>query len=136
MMSTGKAIGLSLLAAFGLAVVGVGIWALTVGFSGIGGAGGVHKDQNNAKNREHWSAVYNGDYNSLQADKSNIAALTAVRNAPGSTEQDQMNLVGAVMNCAQDVATYNADAQNVLGRQWIPSGLPTGVNIADYCPSN
>lgn len=135
-MSTGKAIALSLLAAVGIAALSVGIWALGVAWSGPGGSGQVHKDQNSSGNREHWSATYNADYNNLNADKANIEVLSKKRNAPGATEQDDMNLTGAVMNCASDVSTYNSDAQNVLGNKWIPAGLPTGVNIADYCPSN
>jgi hypothetical protein len=136
MMSTGKAIALALLASLGLIVVGVGIWALTVAWSGVGGSGQVHKDQNSSNNREHWSATYNTDFNNLQADKSNIGVLQTAATATGATKQDQMNLDGAVMNCATDVATYNADAQNVLGNQWIPVGLPTSVNVADYCTTN
>lgn len=123
------AIGLAL-GAVGLAA---GIWWLTWLLSGPAGATGVHRDQNNSKNREHWSATYYTDWNNLQADNTRIKALFDASNAPGATEQDKMNLTGAVLNCTSDVATYNADAHNVLGEPSLPAGLPASVNVADYC---
>lgn len=117
------------------AVMGLaaGAWALTVWFSGTKGAGDVHKDQNSATNQEHWSATYNNDYQQLQADQANLTTLQQAATGPGATQQDRTNYLGAQLNCRTDAATYNTDAGNVLGHQWIPAGLPTSVNASDYC---
>ncbi len=132
-MSRREATLVAVLGAVSAVVVGFGIWGLTVLLSGVGGAGTVHKDQNKSTNREHWSATYNTDWTNLQADKTNISTLQAVVNGSKGTEQDTMNLHGMVLNCAQDVATYNADAQNVLGHKWLPSNMPQSVNVTDFC---
>lgn len=110
-----------------------GVWWFGVRTSGTVGTGNVTKDQNDAKNREHWSATYNGDMQQVQADQTNLAVLTAAATGPGATQQDRQNLTGARINCASDVATYNADAANVLGHQWIPAGLPASISSSDYC---
>jgi hypothetical protein len=111
------------------------IWWLGVFSSGTAGAGNLTRDQNSSQNREYWSAKYNTDWQNLQADQSNLIGLREYANTPGATQQDRMNLEGAQLNCRQDTATYNADTANVLGRQWLPSNLPTSVTATTYCGS-
>lgn len=120
-----------------LLAIASGLWFFGVFSSGVKGAGDVTKHQNSAQNREYWVSKYNNDYNKLQADKSNITTLKqSVTGAAGGTSQDKMNLQGAVLVCNQDVADYNGATQDLLGRKWLPDGLPASVNAADYCSAN
>ncbi|MDJ0342196.1 hypothetical protein QMK19_03220 [Streptomyces sp. H10-C2] len=119
-----------------VALVGALIWAIGVFSSDTAGTGNVHKDQQSAQNREHWSATYNGDYAQVKADQDNLTTLKSAAEGQDATQQDRTNYLGAQLNCRTDVATYNADAANVLGHQWIPDGLPSTLNAATYCGSN
>ena len=118
-------------------IVGVGflVWWFGVRTSGVIGSGNVTRDQNSSGNREYWSAKYNADWQNLTADQANLTGLREYANAPGATEQDRMNYLGAQLNCRQDAATYNTDAANILGHQWLPSGMPTQVTATTYCGS-
>ncbi|MHB9857676.1 hypothetical protein [Streptomyces sp. YIM S03343] len=109
------------------------LWWLGVFTSGIKGAGDVHRDQNNAKNREHWSATFNSEFEQIQADQENVATLKRQATAKGATAQDQANHLGAQLNCRQDVAQYNADTSSTLGAPWVPANLPNRLNADDYC---
>jgi len=113
-------------------VIGLVIWGASVLLSPVVGAGNVHKDVNDAKNREHWQAQYWAEYNQLQADKRQIGVLKTSYDSSRS-EQDRIDLEGAQNNCQQDVARYNGDTQNVLGAKWLPEGLPSQVADGDMC---
>ncbi|MEV6833547.1 hypothetical protein AB0N17_03285 [Streptomyces sp. NPDC051133] len=126
------AITLSVLFVCGLAAL---LWWLGVFTSGIKGAGDVTRDQNDAKNREHWSATFNSEFQQIQADQGVIANLEHTATSAGATVQDHDNLTGAQNNCRQDVAQYNADASSTLGAPWLPEGLPTQINADNYCGS-
>jgi hypothetical protein len=110
-----------------------GVWWFGVRTSGTVGSGNVTKDQNSSQNRERWSATYSNDMQQLQADRTNLAVLKAAETGPDATQQDRANYTGALLNCTSDVATYNADASNVLGHQWIPAGMPAQIDSSDYC---
>lgn len=112
------------------------LWWLGVFTSGIKGAGDVHRDQNNAQNREHWSATFNGEFEQIQADQEIIATLKRSAEADGATVQDRQDYIGAQNNCRQDVAQYNADTRSTLGAPWVPADLPTHIEAADYCGDN
>lgn len=118
-----------------VAVIALFVWWLGVFSSGVVGSGNVTRDQNSSGNREYWSAKYNADWQNLTADQANLVGLQADATGPDATQQDKQNYEGAQLNCRQDAATYNADAANVLGRQWIPSGMPTTVTATTYCGS-
>lgn len=111
------------------------LWALGVFTSSARGAGNVQRDTNSAANREHWSATYNTEFQRVTADQGIVAMLKNAAAGPGATQQDRVNYLGAQANCRADVAQYNAATQNVLGRPWLPDGLPTTLNAADYCGS-
>jgi hypothetical protein len=116
-----------------IGLIMVGLWVFGVFTSGPKGSGDLRKDQNNAKTREAWSGIYNTDWQNLQADKANVTTLRQVYAGPMATQQDNANLIGAVLNCTSDVAKYNQDARNVLGQKWLPASLPASVNVNDYC---
>lgn len=126
------AVTLTVLFVCGLAAL---LWWLGVFTSGIKGAGDVHRDQNDAKNREHWSATFNSEYEQIQADQGVIATLKEQAGAQGATAQDRDNYVGAKNNCLQDVAQYNADASSTLGSPWVPANLPDHIDSDTYCGS-
>lgn len=134
--SAGRGTGYYLLALLGVlatfSIVAL-IWWLSVASSGTAGSGNVTRDQNSAKNREHWSATYNGDMQQVQADQTNLATLKAAATGTGATLQDRQDYLGAQLNCRTDVATYNTDAANVLGRQWLPAGFSPSLDSSDYC---
>lgn len=111
------------------------LWWLGVFTSGIKGSGDVHRDQNDAKNREHWSATFNGEFEQIQADQGVIAVLKQQADAKTATAQAQANYTGAQLNCRQDVAQYNADAASTLGAPWVPANLPTHIDASTYCGS-
>ncbi len=111
------------------------LWWLGVFTSGIKGAGDVTRDQNNAKNREHWSQTFHSEFQQIQADQGVIAVLKRQADTTGATVQDRDNYTGAQNNCLQDVAQYNADATSVLGAPWIPAELPTRIDSDTYCGS-
>lgn len=111
------------------------LWWLGVFTSGIKGNGDVHRDQNDAKNREHWSATFNGEFEQIQADQENVASLKRAADATGATAQDRTNYTGAQLNCRQDVAQYNADASSTLGAPWVPVNLPNHLDADTYCGS-
>lgn len=113
--------------------IGALVWWLGVFTSGSAGSGNVTKDQNSSQNRERWSATYSNDMQQLQADRTNLAVLKAAETGPDATQQDRTNYTGALLNCTSDVATYNTDASNVLGHQWIPAGMPAQIDSSDYC---
>lgn len=116
-----------------VAAIGALVWWLGVFTSGTAGAGNVTKDQNSSQNQERWSATYNNDMQQVQADQSNLPILKAAATGPGATQQDRQNYLGLQLNCRADVATYNTDAANVLGHQWIPAGFSTLLDPTDYC---
>jgi hypothetical protein len=118
-----------------LALVALFVWWLGVFSSSTVGAGNVTRDQNSSQNREYWAAKYAADYQQVQADQTNLIGLTAYAKSPQATQQDRMNLEGAQQNCAQDVAAYNTDTASLLGRQWLPTGLPTTITATTYCGS-
>ena len=118
-----------------LALVALFVWWLGVFSSNTVGSGNVTKAQNSAANREYWSAKYNTDLQNLAADQANLVGLRQYATGTGATEQDRMNYLGAQLNCRQDAATYNTDAANILGHQWLPSGMPTQVTATTYCGS-
>lgn len=128
-----------LFAVVGCLVLGFGIWGLTIWLSPVTGAGNVHRDVNDAKNQEQWSAKFNGAYNQLLADKQQVRVLSDSYMSTKS-EKDRIDLQGAIMNCQQDVAAYNADTHTVLGAKWLPAGLPSNVDATEVCgrtlPSN
>jgi hypothetical protein len=111
------------------------LWWLGVFTSGIKGAGDVTRDQNDATNREHWSATFNSEFQQIQADQEIVSSLMRTAAKPGATVQDRDTYTGAQNNCRQDVAQYNADASSVLGRPWVPDGLPAQINADTYCGS-
>lgn len=127
-------------AAFGLVSAWAGgfillallIWGLFVLIAPLTGSGDVRRHQNDARNREHWSTTYNGEYAQLLADTNQVALLAASYNDTHS-EKDRVDLNGAQLNCQQDVARYNADANDLLGRQWLPAGLPTSADASKIC---
>jgi hypothetical protein len=121
------------IAAIIAAVAGIGalIWWFGVRTSATAGTGNITKDQNSSQNREYWSTQYAADLQKLQADQNNLVGLKQYATAPGATQQDKQNLEGAQQNCASDVATYNTDAANILGRQWLPTAQP--ANVTAYC---
>lgn len=111
------------------------LWGLGVFTSGIKGAGDVTRDQNDAKNREHWSQTFNSEFQQIQADQDNLTVLKKTATATGASVQDRANYTGAQLNCRQDVAQYNADTASTLGARWLPQGLPTQINADTYCGS-
>lgn len=111
------------------------LWWLGVFTSGIKGSGDVHRDQNDAKNREHWSQTFNAEFQQIQADQGVIAVLKRQADAAGATTQDRDNYTGAQNNCLQDVAQYNADAASTLGSPWVPAELPARIDSDTYCGS-
>jgi hypothetical protein len=111
------------------------LWWLGVFTSGVKGAGDVHRDQNDAKNREHWSQTFNSEFEQIKADQGVIAVLKHQADADTATAQDRDNYTGAQNNCLQDVAQYNADASSVLGAPWVPAELPTQIDSDTYCGS-
>ncbi|MFI5973582.1 hypothetical protein [Streptomyces sp. NPDC051452] len=111
------------------------LWAFGVFTSGAKGAGDVRRDQNGAKNREHWSATFNAEFQQIQADQGIVATLKHQADAESATGQDQANYLGAQNNCLQDVAQYNADAASTLGAPWVPEGLPARIDSDSYCGS-
>lgn len=111
------------------------LWWLGVFTSGVKGAGDVTRDQNNAKNREHWSQTFNSEFEQIQADQGVIANLKHTADDAGATAQDRDNYTGAQNNCRQDVAQYNADAASTLGAPWVPANLPSHVDADTYCGS-
>lgn len=114
-----------------LVVISVGGWLLSVGLAGTKGTGDLIRQRGSAENRKHWSAVFNGEYNTIQADQRNIATAKAAANAPGATKFDQTNLTGLIMNCTNDVAAYNGDTQNALAV--VPDGLPSDIDANTTC---
>lgn len=121
---------LGVVGAFGIVAL---VWWLSVAASGTAGSGNVTRDQNSAANRERWSATYNNDMQQVQADQTNLAVLKAAATGPGATQQDRQDYLGLQLNCRTDVATYNTDAANVLGAQWLPAGFPSSLDSSDYC---
>lgn len=109
------------------------VWGLFVLISPLVGSGNIHRDVQDAKNREHWSAVFNGRFNQIRADRAQIAVISDSLLTGGNTAQDKIDLQGARMNCLQDVALYNADTQNVLASPWLPAGLPATISDAEFC---
>ena len=125
------AVTLTVLFVCGLAAL---LWWLGVFTSGIKG-GDVHRDQNDAKNREHWSATFNSEFEQIQADQEIVSSLMRTAQAKGASVQDRDNYSGAQNNCRQDVAQYNADASSTLGQPWVPTGLPDHIDADTYCGS-
>jgi hypothetical protein len=111
------------------------LWAFGVFTSGTKGAGDVTRDQNSAKNREHWSKTFNSEFQQIQADQEIVSSLMRTAQKAGATVQDRDNYTGAQNNCRQDVAQYNADASSTLGSPWLPAGLPAQINADTYCGS-
>jgi hypothetical protein len=132
---TGLSAAWILLAALLITAICATLWWLGVFTAGTRGTAQVQLDQQKAGNREQWIATYNGEYQQLQADQSNLAVLKDAATGNGATQQDRINYTGAQLNCRTDVAKYNTDTQNLLGAPWLPAGLPTTVNTDTICGS-
>lgn len=101
------------------------IW-LTTASSGPRGNADVTRQHNSGQNQVAQNTKLLGDNATVLADQQKIAAL-----APNvATEQDRIDLQGLELNCQSDVATYNADVQNILAAGYLPAGLPTSYPTA------
>jgi hypothetical protein len=126
------AVTLTVLFVCGLAAL---LWWLGVFTSGIKGNGDITRDQNDAKNREHWSQTFNSEFEQIQADQEIVATLKHQVDASTASVQDRDNYLGAQNNCRQDVAQYNADTSSTLGSPWVPANLPDHLDADTYCGS-
>jgi hypothetical protein len=103
--------------------------------SGARGTLDIQQQRGTAANRTHWSAVFAGDYRTIQADQQNIQIAAAAASGPRATVQDATNLTGIQMVCRNDVAAYNTDLANVLAV--VPDGYPTQpLDAGAQCASN
>lgn len=109
------------------------LWGIGIFTSGVKGTGDVHRHQQDARNREHWSATFNSEFELIRSDQGNLTVLQEAATRRNATKQDQMNYGGAKVNCLSDVAAYNADAASILGHPWIPQELPAQINPSTYC---
>lgn len=118
---------------FLVGVLSATLWAFGVIGSGIKGDGDVHKMNQDAKNRVHWNAVFNAEYEQIKADQGKIALLKSAAEGDTGTQLDKINYQGAQQVCQDDVAEYNANTGKMLAADWLPAGLPSEINAADYC---
>lgn len=103
--------------------------------SGTRGTLDIQQQRGTAANRTHWSAVFAGDYRTIQADQQNIQIAAQAANGPHSTAQDAVNLTGIEMVCRNDVAAYNTDLANALAV--VPDGYPTlPLDAGTQCAAN
>lgn len=99
-------------------LIGAGIWLWTAS-SGARGDASVTRQHNSGQNQVAQNTKLLGDQATITADVHNIGVLAA----DVKTEQDRMNLQGLELNCASDVAAYNADVRNILAAGYLPAGL-------------
>jgi len=96
------------------------IWLRTASSAARGNAG-VTRQHNSTQNQIAQNTKLLGDSATIVSDQQKIRILKASQ----VTEQDRIDLAGLEQNCQSDVATYNADAQNVLATGLLPTGLPS-----------
>ncbi len=102
------------------ALVAVGIWLWSAS-SGTRGNASVTRQHNSGQNQVAQNTKLLGDQATITADEHNIGFLAA----HVKTEQDRMDLQGLELNCASDVAAYNADVRNIMASGYLPTGLPS-----------
>ena len=102
------------------ALIAVGIWLWTAS-SGARGNASVTRQHNSGANQVAQNTKLLGDQATVTADEHNIQTLAASQ----MTQQDRIDLQGLELNCATDVATYNADVRNILASGYLPAGLPS-----------
>jgi len=102
------------------ALIAAGIWIWTA-TSGSRGGAAVTRQHNSGQNQVAQNTKLLGDQATVLSDEHKIQVLAATV----VTQQDKVDLQGLELNCASDVATYNADVQNILASGYLPSGLPS-----------
>lgn len=112
------------------ALIGAGIWLWTAS-SGARGNASVTRQHNSGQNQVAQNTKLLGDQATVIADQHNIQTLAANQR----TEQDRIDLQGIELNCATDVAAYNADVRNVLAAGYLPAGLPSFYPVTVCTPS-
>ncbi|WP_034267890.1 hypothetical protein [Actinospica robiniae] len=109
-------IGLFLIAA--LIAVAAWLWTAT---SGPRGDASVTRQHNSGQNQVAQNTKLLGDQATVVSDQQKIQVLAADQ----STQQDKLDLQGLELNCASDVAAYNADVRTIMASGYLPSGLPS-----------
>lgn len=111
--------------------VPVGVYALRVATSDVKGRGDVVIKRNDANNRIFQQGHFRDLYEQIQAADQNITTYKLIYDGAKNDRTARDNYVGTVAGCRNLVATYNADAQKVLGAKYLDGDLPTRIGTAD-----
>ena len=117
-----------------LAVIGGIIWlifGLNTATSDIRGRGGAIQNKNSAVNRVAAQQQFETDWQDILAADRRIDVLYQVLQGDPKDPVAQTNYSGAVLICQQNVADYNALAQQYLSKDFRPANLPETIDNTD-----
>jgi hypothetical protein len=137
-LSQPKLFGMGVLWVVGIllvvAVIGIAVWAFSVGTSNVKGAGDAIKQNNSAVNRvqkqemfQQIAADYDGYLTNIEGAKA------AVKDAVGTTQKQlrQTELIGLRQVCVSAAEQFNAESQKYSSRDWKSAGLPPSLDAKE-----
>lgn len=118
------------------ALVGAGIWGITVATSGVKGQGDGIIKKNSSDNWIKQQAKFeelNAEYEStlFRIKQFKVASDAAPEDAIAKT-----NLQGQISHCSDVVAEYNAASRSFLSEDWKSIDLPASLDVSTCTPKN
>jgi nitrate/nitrite-specific signal transduction histidine kinase len=114
---------------FILVVIAV-LWFAGVFTSDVRGAGDAHKTNQSGSNRIAKQEMFEQLYQDIQAADQRVT-LYAQAKADDPSYTNKVNFTGAVTQCQQLVANYNAEARKYSSQDWRDNKLPSSIDQSD-----
>lgn len=118
---------------FGL--IGWGIWAITVGTSGVRGQGDGIIQKNSSENWIKQQAKFEELYAEYESTQVRIEAFKVTADANPNDAIAQTNYNGQISHCTNLVSEYNAATRSFLSEDWKSIDLPPSLDADDCYPA-
>ncbi|QWY82785.1 hypothetical protein PP641_gp045 [Arthrobacter phage SilentRX] len=126
--TTGKMIGLAILAVVVIVALSWGGWALSVALSGPKGVGDAIKTKNSAENWTAAQARFEKQYAAVKGLDQKIAVHRTALAADPKNPTLQTNLTGVTTACLSAVAEYDAESRKYLSEEFKSTDLPYQID--------
>lgn len=126
--STGKIIGLSILAVVTVIALSIGGYWLSVAYSGPKGVGDGIKQKNSAENWVQAQARFEKQYAAVKGLDQKIAVHRSALEADPKNPTLQTNLTGVTTACLSAVAEYDAESRKYLSEEFKSTDLPYQID--------
>src|SRR6478735_2178626 len=114
-----------------VAVLGFGIWGVSVLVSGPVGVGNAIKEKNSSQNWTAAQAEFEDNYAEIIAADQKVTLAYTELQADPDDKALQTNYAGTANYCLVVVADYNADARKFLKEEFRSADLPDQISPLD-----